>query len=143
VLEDGPVHSSLLAAIAKSGDPNVPVTVRSYVSVPFRLAATIERDEALLAEQVLADVEARLAAHFSFTARSFGQPVPLSEVLAVLHGVRGVVSVDVNSLYTGTTAELRQRLDALVPLPGDDAATAQPAQLLTIELQPGDLEVLA
>lgn len=141
VLEDGPVHKSLLTAIRRSGDPNVPVTVRSYESVPFRIAATIERDEALLQDEVLAAVEAALGVHFSFTARSFGQPVPLSEVLAVLHGVRGVVSVDVNGLYTGTTAELRQRLDALVPVPGDDAATAQPAQLLTIDLQSGDLEV--
>jgi hypothetical protein len=92
---------------------------------------------------VLAGAEAALRDHFSFTARAFGQPVPLSEVLAVLHGVRGVVSVDVNSLYTGEAAELRQLLVALVPLPGDDAAAAHPAQLLTIDLRPGDLEVLS
>jgi predicted phage baseplate assembly protein len=141
VPEEGPVHTKLLDAIGKAGDPNVPVTVRSYEPVPFRLTATINRDEALLAEQVLADAEAVLLDQFSFVVRSFGQSVPLSEVLAVLHGVPGVVSVDVNSLYTGTTAELRQSLDARVPLPGDDAATAQPAQLLTIDLQPGDLEV--
>jgi predicted phage baseplate assembly protein len=139
---DGPVHQRLLSAIVKAGDPGVSLTVRSYEPVPFRLAATIERDEALLVEQVLADVEAALGAHFSFTARSFGQPVPLSEVLAVLHGVRGVVSVDVNGLYTATTPELRQRLDALVPAPGGDAASAEPAQLLTIELRPGDVEVI-
>jgi predicted phage baseplate assembly protein len=142
VPEDGPAHRSLRETIAGSGDPNVPVTVRTHAPVPFRIAATIERDEALLAEQVLADVEAALGAHFSFTARSFGQPVPLSEVLAVLHGVRGVVSVDVNGLYTETMRELRQRLDALVPVPGGDAASAQPAQLLTIELRPGDVEVI-
>ena len=141
VPEDGPVHESLLTAIAKAGDPNVTVTVRSYEPVPFRIAATIERDPALLAEQVLAGVEAALGEHFSFAERSFGQPVPLSEVLAVLDGVRGVVSVDVESLYTGETPEPSQRLDALVPLPGDDAATARPAQLLTLDLRPGDVEV--
>jgi predicted phage baseplate assembly protein len=143
VPEDGPVHRKLATAIGKAGDPNAPVTVRSYESVPFRLVATIDRDEALPAEQVLADAEAALRAHFSFPARAFGAPVSLSEVLAVLHGVRGVVSVDVNSLYTGSTADLRLSLEALVPLPGDDAATARPAQLLTIDLRPGDLEVVA
>ncbi len=143
VPDDGPVHTKLLDAIGKNGDPNVPVTVRSYEPVPFRLTATIDHDDALLAEQVLADAEAALRDRFSFAARSFGQSVPLSEVLAVLHGVRGVVSVDVDSLYTGTTAELRRSLDARVPLPGDDAATAEPAQLLTIDLQPGDLQVTA
>jgi predicted phage baseplate assembly protein len=141
VPEDGPVYTNLLGAIGKNGDPNVPVTIRSYEAVPFRLTATIDHDDAFAAEQVLADAEAALGDSFSFAARSFGQSVPLSEVLAVLHGVPGVVSVDVDSLYTGTTAELRQSLDARVPLPGDDAATAQPAQLLTIDLQPGDLEV--
>jgi predicted phage baseplate assembly protein len=141
VPEGGPVHTRLLEAIGKAGDPTVPVTVRSYEPVSFRVAAMIGRDEALLAEDVLADAEAALLDRFSFQARAFGQPVPLSEVLAVLHGVRGVVSVDVNSLYTGTTAELHRRLETRVPLPGDDAATAEPAQLLTIDLQPGDLEV--
>jgi predicted phage baseplate assembly protein len=140
---DGPVHRSLLGAIAKAADPNLPVTVRSYEPVPFRLTATIERDEVLLAEQVHAAAEAALGDRFSFAARGFGQPVPLSEVLAVLHGVRGVVSVDVNTLHTGTAAELRQRLDARLPAPGDDAETAQPAQLLTLDLRPGDLEVAA
>jgi predicted phage baseplate assembly protein len=141
VPDGGPVHANLLAAIAKAADRNLPVSVRSYEPVPFRLTATIERDEALLAEQVLAGAESALRDRFSFTARSFGQPVPLSEVLAVLHGVRGVVSVDVNTLHTGTAAELRQRLDARLPAPGDDAETAQPAQLLTLDLGPGDLEV--
>ncbi len=141
VPEGGPVQHKLLGAIAKFGDAAVPVRVRSYEPVAFRLSATIERDEALLAEQVLADAEAALRTHFSFTARAFGQPVPLSGALAVLHGVRGVVSVDVDSFYTGATAELRQSLGAHIPLPGDDAATAKPAQLLAIDLRPGDLEV--
>jgi predicted phage baseplate assembly protein len=143
VPDDGPVHVKLAAAIGKAGDPNVPVTVRSYEPVPFRVAATIDHDDALLAEQVLADSEAALRERFSFPARAFGAPVPLSEVLAVLHGVRGVVSVDVNQLYTGATPDLRQSLEALVPLPGDDAATARPAQLLTIDLRHGDLEVVS
>ncbi len=110
--------------------------------MPFRLAATIRRDEALPAGDVLSRAAAALAGRFSFTARSFGQGVPLSEVLAVLHRVRGVVSVDVNSLYTGATPDLSQSLAATLPRPGDDAETAQPAQLLTIDLRPGDLEVL-
>jgi len=143
VPEGGPTHRSLLDAMAAARDAHVPVTVRSYQPVAFRVAATIERDGALLAERVLADAEAALTSHFSFTARAFGQPVPLSELLAVLHGVRGVVSVDVDSLYTGALPALNQRLDALVPLAGDDAETAQPAQLLTIDLRPGDLVVAA
>ena len=139
----GPVHQKLTAAIANAGDPHVPVTVVSYEPVSFSLRATIERDERLLAEDVLAAAQQALLDRFSFTTRAFGQPVALSEVLAVLHSVPGIVSVDVDSLFTGPTAELQQLLAARVPLPGDDAATALPAQLLTIDLQPTDIEVLA
>jgi hypothetical protein len=141
VPDDGPVHAKLLGAIGKAGDPNVPVTLSSYEPVPFRLAATITRDPAYLAEDVLAAAGAALGARFGFTARSFGQAVALSDVLATLHGVAGIVSADVNLLYTGSTSELKQSLPSLVPLPGDDAQTAQPAQLLTIDLRPGDLGV--
>jgi hypothetical protein len=122
-------------------DPHVAVGVHGYEPVGVRLAATIERDPLLLAEQVLADAEAALAEHFSFAQRGFGQGVPLSEVLAVLHGVRGVVSVDVDALYTGTLPALNQTLEARVPVPGEDEASALPAQLLTIDLRPGDLKV--
>jgi predicted phage baseplate assembly protein len=139
---DGPVHEKLLAAIGKAGDRNVPVTLRSYEPVPFRLAAAITRDPDYLAEDVLAAAEAALNSRFGFTARSFGQAVALSEVLATLHGVAAIVSADVNLLYTGSTSELKQSLPSLVPLPGDDAQTAQPAQLLTIDLRPGDLAVI-
>jgi hypothetical protein len=139
---DGPVHEKLLAAIGKAGDRNVPVTLHSYEPVPFRLAAAITRDPDYLAEDVLAAAEAALNSRFGFTARSFGQAVALSEVLATLHGVAAIVSADVNLLYTGSTSELKQSLPSLVPLPGDDAQTAQPAQLLTIDLRPGDLEVI-
>jgi phage-related baseplate assembly protein len=142
VPDDGPVHATLLAAIRKAGDPNVPVTIASYEPVPFRLGATITRDPAYLAADVLAAAEGALRARFGFTARSFGQAVALSEVLATLHGVAGIVSADVNLLYTGSTTDLQPMLPSLVPLPGDDAQTALPAQLLTIDLRPGDLEVV-
>jgi predicted phage baseplate assembly protein len=141
VPDTGPVHRKLLDAIAKAGDPHVTVNLRSYEPVPFRLAATIGRDPALLAETVLAAAEAALREHFGFAARAFGQHVPLSEVLAVLHGVRGVLSVDVDALYTGAAAELRPLLQARVPRAGEDAASALPAQLLTIDLRPDDLKV--
>ncbi len=141
VPEDGPVQRSLLDAMATAGDAHVGVTVRSYEAVGFRVGGTIERDPVLLAEQVLADAEAALAEHFAFTARAFGQPVPLSELLAVLHGVAGVVAVDLDALYTGSVPALNRALVARVPVPGDDVAAALPAQLLTIDLRAGDLKV--
>ena len=62
--------------------------------------------------------------------------------ITTLQNVPGVVSVDLDLLYRedgggGTGAEL----PAHAPGEGEGAQGAQPAELLTIHLLPGDLEV--
>ena len=141
--DDGPLRRHLLAAIAKASDPEVEVRCRSFEPVPFHLTARITPHPSALPKETLAAAEKVLAEHFSFSARSLGQSVPLSEVLAVLHRVAGVAAVDVDSLYRGEGegGVLERRLDASLPRPGDDADAAPPAQLLSLKLAAGDLEV--
>jgi len=66
--------------------------------------------------------------------------VALSEVVAIVQSVPGVVSVDLRRLSRDGTG-LSARLPAASPSAGDDAASAQPAELLTIDLRHGDVEV--
>ncbi|HKB11406.1 MAG TPA: hypothetical protein VKD69_12170, partial [Vicinamibacterales bacterium] len=87
---------------------------------------------------VLAVVESALRSSFSFATRSFGQPVTLSEVFAVMQNVPGVVAVDINKLYRGQNETLSEFLPAAAPLAGDDA-DVPPAELLTLD--PGLLEL--
>jgi hypothetical protein len=141
VPDDGTVANGLRAAIAGSGDARVPLDVGSYRPLGFRIGATLEVDPDAVPATVLAAAEDVLRAAFSFAARAFGQPVALSEVVAVIQSVAGVISGDVHSLYTGTAAGRTALLIAEAPAPGADAATAQPAQLLTIDLRRGDLQV--
>ena len=70
---------------------------------------------------------------FSFDARSFGQPVALSEVEAVIQNVPGVAFVDLDALYLGATATREHYLAAQKPNEGAAIGTAFPAELLTLD----------
>jgi hypothetical protein len=140
--EGGPVRTRLLAALAKAGDPYVPVKVASYRPRRFRVKAKLRRDPDRLAADVLAAAGAALDARFGFEARAFGRPVWRNEVIATLQNVPGVVSVDLDLRYRedvggGTAPEL----PAHAPADGDGAQGVLAAELLTIHLLPGDLEV--
>jgi hypothetical protein len=119
----------------------VPLAIASYGQRFFRLAAGLRLDPAFDAEKVLAAVEASLREHFAFEPRAFGQPVALSEAIALMQQVKGVVAVDVNAFYRSDEAEQRAALlPAASPRPGSDAVF--PAELLTLDPRPVDLEAL-
>ncbi|MCB0158134.1 MAG: hypothetical protein KDD83_08370, partial [Caldilineaceae bacterium] len=72
---------------------------------------------------------------YAFAGRQFGRPVALSEVMAVMQAVPGVVAVDVNELRRTDTAAfdgLLAPLPAALPQVGA-AATVAPAELLTLD----------
>ena len=132
----------LIDAIHQSGDPFVPVQVASYEEALFRLSGQILVDADYEAEKVLSAVADALRAAFSFEARSFGQPVVLSEVIALMQAVAGVVAVNLKTLHrTGAAATLEMRLEAELPNGGDPSSLGA-AELLTLDPAPLDLEVM-
>jgi predicted phage baseplate assembly protein len=131
----------LRTAIHDAGDPAVPIEIESYVPRFFLIKAGIKVHADFLEEKVLAEIEEELRSAFSFEARAFGQPVNLSEVMAVIHKVEGVIAADVDELHrSDLAAQPNQRIEAAFPIPGDEAI--QPAELLTLDPRPVDLEVL-
>ncbi|HEV3468474.1 MAG TPA: putative baseplate assembly protein [Pyrinomonadaceae bacterium] len=142
VADDSPLRTSLVSAMQKAGDPRVPVKIKSYRGVTFRVVADVKVDPDYVAADVLAAAEAALRASFSFEARAFGQPVTLSEVVAVLQDVPGVVAVDINRLHRADQPEaLNTFLRSHAPRPGDDESVP-PAELLTLDAGPLELGVL-
>jgi predicted phage baseplate assembly protein len=93
--------ADLLAAMREAGDPHHPLFVEPFQQVLFNVKASVEVNAAFLPERVLAAVEESLRARFSFEARSFGEPIALSDVVTVIQEVSGVVAVDVNAFYRG------------------------------------------
>ncbi len=94
-----PLYGRLLQSIEDARDPLRPVVLASYQSFVFFVTAKVLIDKAYLWADVKAALESALKDAFGFEARSFGQPVTAAEVLEVMHGVDGVVAVDLDELY--------------------------------------------
>jgi predicted phage baseplate assembly protein len=138
VTQDSRTYANLLAAIRKSGDPHVPVRVQSYRKAFFRLAAKVSIAPDAQKERVMAEVERTLRSRFSFETRAFGQPVTLSEVMAVLQSVAGVTAVDVDELVRTDEIGgdgLKQPLPAAFPQAEENTAL-MPAELLILDPRP-------
>lgn len=127
------LSTSLREAIARAGDPSVPVRVGSFRPVPFRLEARVETEAERARAAVLADVRAALLDTFSFDRRAFGQPVALSEVIAAMQAVPGVAWVDVDVLARpGGPPQPAPVLSAALPETGGGGAVLA-AELLVID----------
>jgi len=130
-----PVWIHLAEALAGSGDPNVAVRLLAHQRGTFRVGLKIRRDPDFESRQVFAAVEAALRARFSFEARSLGQPVQQSEVIAVAQAVRGVVAVDLDFLYRGTQSRQVRLLAARMHVAAGEAVADE---ILTLAPGPFD-----
>jgi predicted phage baseplate assembly protein len=141
---DGDVLDLLLGVIRAGGDPYVPLRVETYRKATFTTTFHLKTDPAHDKQAVHAATVAALQDAFSFTARAFGQPVPLSDVIATIAGIPGVIGVDVDALDRTDAvggSGLVDPLPAALPEAGTLAAT-KAAELLTLAdyaITPGDL----
>jgi predicted phage baseplate assembly protein len=99
----GPTWRKLLDALKQWGDPHVSLALLPHQASSFRLGLKVRRDPAYEQVPLLAAVEAALRAAFSFDARDLAQPVMQSEVIAVAQQVPGVVAIDLDFFYGGST----------------------------------------
>jgi predicted phage baseplate assembly protein len=143
VKADSETMTNLIAAITNAGDPFVSFSVKSYRKATFRLQAEVKVEEpTYVRKDVLAAVDASLRDYFSFDARDFAQGVALSEIIAVMQGLGGVVGVNVTQLYrSDAPAALKPRLAAGLPSIGTDG-TLLAAELLTLDPAPLEFGVL-
>ena len=132
--EDGAVMSALIGALHQYGDPYVALTIKSYRQALFQVHGTVTVQPDHVIGIVLAAVKTALRERYRFEARAFGQPVALSEILAVVHAVPGVVAVDVDRFYRSDepTPVRSSRLDADLPAMGADGLM-QAAELLLLD----------
>lgn len=130
---DSFLYQNLVAAMQKAGDRYIPLQVKSYLRAFFRIKARVKVDPDYLPDKVLAAVWDSLRNQFSFDARAFGQGVALSEAIAIMQTVPGVVAVDVDKFYRfGEIEDWQPRLAAAVPQAGAEG-TVTAAELLTLD----------
>lgn len=137
---EGKTLSKLKSALKKSGDPHIPFEVLNFNAASFRFGGSVKVNPNYQSEIVLADVEAMLRDRFSFEARSFAQPVYLSEIVRMIQSIPGVVAVDVDSLHrddavAGTKPEIRLIADSSLM---NDSGTMVAAELLMLHADPLD-----
>jgi uncharacterized phage protein gp47/JayE len=142
--EGGERLDDLAAALRQQGDRRVPLRVLAATTTTFRLALRVAIDPAREDETVLAAVESALRSAYAFTARDLSQPVFLSELVAIMHRVPGVLAVDVDRLYAGAAPGRSERLDAQRAGPAAAGSHAVPAGVLVLDPAPFDwLETIA
>ncbi|WP_028532933.1 putative baseplate assembly protein [Paenibacillus sp. UNC217MF] len=140
------LFTNLLTAIQQAGDPFVPLRVQSYRRRYFTLSAAVTINSDYLPNNVRLDIETKLRNQFSFATRAFGQPVFLSEVIAVIQDVPGVAAVQMKALYRNhpmshDAGGLHEILAASVPQP-EAANRVDAAELLTLDPRPLDLTMI-
>ncbi|TVR78095.1 MAG: putative baseplate assembly protein [Rhodospirillales bacterium] len=133
------LHDNLQKALKQAGDPFVAVAAGSYRPATFRLGFRVKVAPDRTPAVVLAAVEAAVRAGFAFDARSFGQPVTSSEVIATVHAVAGVAAVTLTTLRRSTPpgagAGVHRRLLAALPEVAADGSMSA-AELLTLDPEP-------
>ena len=135
--EGGERLQDLADTLRLHGDPRVVVQVLEGVTETFRVGLRVAVDSAYEEDAVLAGVEAALRSAYSFEARDLIEPVFRSELVAVAHGVAGVLAVDIDHLYTGPTATLVERVLAQRPVV-DEEGNAIPAGVMVLDAAPLD-----
>lgn len=142
IAPDSPIWINLSSALSASGDPHVAVRLLAHRAGLFCVGLKIKRDPAHAAKSVLTAVEAALRAHFGFDARSLGQPVQQSDVIATAQGVAGVVAVDLDFLYGGSAPASQLHRSRQIRLLADrmrvTAGAPQPDEILTLDPRPID-----
>jgi predicted phage baseplate assembly protein len=144
---DGPIDqtdstiTTLEGSIANCSEPDVDVFVVAYTPIYFKVDATAQISSDYQVQLVQPAIEAALRQTFSFQARSFGQPVYQSEVIAAIQEVPGVVDVVLSIYSSSDPLETPEpQLAAAVPQAGSRGSIT-PAQLLTLD--PGPLGLTA
>lgn len=104
VTEGDDLRRNLTDAIARARAPLEPFRVVTFQPLLFDLAAKVAVDPRLIVTNVLEEVRAALLDAFCFATRGFGQRVTAAEVVTVMHGVKGVIAVDLDALHLVTDA---------------------------------------
>jgi hypothetical protein len=94
------LYRNLITAMRQYGDPYQPFQVDLRELQLLVISANVRILPDYVWENVATQLRAGLLEYFSFDRRDLGQDVTLSEVISVMHRVRGVAYVDVDLLAT-------------------------------------------
>ena len=132
--EDGTVIAKLKEALRAYGDPFVAFTIKNYRKVLFQIHGTVTIHADHVIDTVMAAVTADLQQALFLRGPRVRPAVALSEVIAAIQSVPGVVAVDIDMFYRNDepTPPFKPRLDADRPAMGADGIVPA-AELLLLD----------
>ncbi|MEK1905158.1 MAG: putative baseplate assembly protein [Pseudomonas sp.] len=144
---DSALYRNLATAIDQVRPAHQPLRLEAGVRLGFGLRAKLRVHPDFVSEKVLAAVRAALAEAFGFEARSYGQSLSGSEVVAVMQRVPGVERIDLDRLrlHNGLSTSSVAGPDGRLRARGARWENGQlkPAQLLLIDLDDVLIEELS
>lgn len=127
------LFNHLRSAIDLARHTDQEVRISSYNKLTFDVAARVKVNGDLVTDDVFRAITATLLVRFGFPARSFGQGLTSSEVIAVIQSVAGVEAVILEALhFTDRNATLENRLAVADAHWNPSQSEVLPADLLTL-----------
>lgn len=93
-----PTRRALREAIARAGEPHLLVELLAHRPVKLSVKGSVRIDRRYEAGAVLALVQSALGKALGFDGRRLGARLFVSEIVAAIHGVPGVLAVDLDSI---------------------------------------------
>jgi len=126
------LYANLVASLAANGDPHLPVRVAPAQIALIVLAASVHIGPAYQWTGVSAAVRAALLSAYGYQARSLGQSVVLSDIVATIQAVPGVDYAIVTGLAVTTLSDPDTTVTALGNLA--TRLSAQPPSSIPVPL---------
>lgn len=128
------VWKNLYDAIDKANDPMHSFSLATFEPLLFNVTIGVIKHPDYLWDDVQDAATSALLSAFAFESRRFGQRVTTAEIITVIHGVAGVIAVDVDELYIkGDAPDINDVLPAQ-PARLDPADTTAPYTILKAQL---------
>ena len=127
------LYQNLVEALHRFGDPQLSIQVVACELKLLVLEASVGFEADYLWEVVEKQIREALLERFGFERQGLGEDVRLSEIVSIIHGVRGVTYVDVDVLdaveeaLAADSVALGQRLEELAKA---EAAARPPARIV-------------
>ena len=142
ILPNSDLYRNLIDGINAARYADRAVMVGSFEPLFFNVEAKVLIDPRYVAEDVFTHVESDLLEQYSFAARSFGQGVTSSEILATIQSVEGVLAVDLDGLYLTTPTNISSLEHRIPAYPARwESGTIHSAQLLRINTNPDGIQL--
>ncbi|MET0340075.1 MAG: putative baseplate assembly protein [Polyangiales bacterium] len=140
---DSDLHRNLHAALHTHGDPLLSVRIAPRELHMLVLAARVQIAPDHLWVVVSKALRARLLESFSFARRDLSQPLYMSDLLRVMHDVRGVAYVDLDAFGAVPTMRLDPAAPGSMRPATSDELSAAVADILKTPIMADALEARA